>query len=154
MNISLQDNKILDEKQKDLSIEPRGIVDENSQGQTAIEGEITNENEIENTSDESTNTDTSTETTSTALSEPQTTNMSIPFIGLSALQCVVAFLLIVVVLQQSKSASSITSTVVNSDNQSYWNQNKGRSKESKLSRMTIVLGIIFFTITIVLSFIR
>ncbi|MDE6181811.1 MAG: preprotein translocase subunit SecG [Eubacteriales bacterium] len=79
--------------------------------------------------------------------------MSMPFMGLSILQCIVAFLLIVVVLQQSKTASPITSSG-SADTNSYWSKNKGRSKEGKLARLTIILGVIFFIVTLVLGFIK
>ncbi len=160
---SLQDNQNTDTEQETLSIEPRGTVEEEGQQQTAIEGEIlpdetftSSEGESVDTSNDSVAIDDSTETTSLIETTSQPTTMSIPFIGLSAIQCVVAFLLIVVVLQQSKSASSITSSAIvgSGDNQSYWSQNKGRSKESKLARMTVILGVIFFIITIALGFVR
>lgn len=149
-------------QQETLAIEPRGVVEETEGKQVGIEGEIlpdeTSSNESETVSG-----DTSSETasgegteTTTLASTPEPTSMSIPFIGLSVIQCIVAFLLIVVVLQQSKSASSMTSNsmVGSGDNKSYWSQNKGRSKESKLARITIILGVIFFIITIALGFVK
>lgn len=120
--------------------------------------ETTTSNTEEKTETPSSNTEEKTETTTsttTAQEMPTKTGMSIPFISLSILQCVIAFMLIVVVLQQSKSASSITSSsIVGGASDSYWNKNKGRSKEGKLAKMTIVLGIIFFIITISLGFIK
>lgn len=114
--------------------------EESSEVQTNAEGEV-----LETSTEVSTsNGDTS-------------TGMSIPFIGLSVLQCVIAFLLIIVVLQQSKTASSMASSAFSgaaADTESYWNKNKGRSKEGKLSRITIILGVIFFIITLILGFIK
>ena len=97
-----------------------------------------------------------TETTTTAeVQTAEKTGMSVPFIGLSILQCVIAFMLIIVVLQQSKSASSITSSaIVGGSSDSYWNKNKGRSKEGKLAKITIGLSVIFFIVTISLGFIK
>ncbi|WP_250278621.1 preprotein translocase subunit SecG [[Clostridium] colinum] len=126
--------------------------------QVGIEGEILPDEstEVTEASSDSTSTGESTETTTMTQADTSVSNMSVPFIGLSVIQCVVAFLLIAVVLQQSKSASSITSSAIvgNGDNQSYWNQNKGRSKESKLAKMTVILGVIFFIVTISLGFVR
>ena len=99
--------------------------------------------------------ETNTETTTLTQTSTDTTTMSIPFIGLSVVQCVVAFLLIVVVLQQSKNATGMTSnTMTGGGENTYWSQNKGRSRESKLSKMTVILAVIFFVITVALGFIK
>ncbi len=150
-------------QQETLAIEPRGAIEETEGKQVAIEGEIlpdeTSSNESESASEgasSETSSGEGTETTTSTTAPAEPTGMSIPFIGLSVIQCVVAFLLIVIVLQQSKSASSMTSSSMagSGDNQSYWSQNKGRSKESKLARITVILGVIFFIVTIALGFVR
>lgn len=82
----------------------------------------------------------------------QIAGMGVPFFGLSIVQVVVALSLIVVVLQQSKTASSMMSSG-NADN-SYWSQNKGRSVESKLERLTIILASLFFVVTMILSVLK
>ncbi len=164
---NIEETTVSDTKQETPSIETtqlnnREATEETSvQQQIGIEGEIlpdetTSVDESVDTSQDVVSSDETTETTSLIEADPQPANMSIPFIGLSAIQCVVAFFLIVVVLQQSKSASSITSGAIvgSGDNQSYWSKNKGRSKESKLARTTVILGLIFFIITIALGFIR
>lgn len=110
---------------------------------------------------ETTNTDNQTgETTSqetTAITEsnmPQVFGMNMPFVALAAIQVCISFALIIVVLQQSKTASSITASSYSSGGaNTYWSKNKGRSKESKLSRLTIILGILFLVITFALTFI-
>ncbi|WP_317366722.1 preprotein translocase subunit SecG [uncultured Tyzzerella sp.] len=151
-----QENSSENTQQEELSIEPR-VVEETKEKQVGIEGEILPDETSEATTstENSTVVDESTETTTLTETASKPDSMSIPFIGLSVIQCIVAFLLIVVVLQQSKSASGITSSsIVGGDSQSYWNQNKGRSKESKLARLTIILGVIFFIVTIALGFVR
>lgn len=80
------------------------------------------------------------------------TSMGIPFLGMSVLQVVVALSLIIVILQQSKTASSMMSSG-GTDN-SYWSKNKGRSKESQLERLTIILGALFFVATMILSVLK
>lgn len=82
----------------------------------------------------------------------QIAGMGVPFFGLSIVQVVVALSLIVVVLQQSKTASSMMSSG-NADS-SYWSQNKGRSVESKLERLTIILAGVFFIVTMILSVLK
>lgn len=161
---NIEETTLQDTEQETLSIEPRGIENEREsvQDQVAIEGEILpdetfiNEGESVDTSSDTVSTDGETESISLIEPDPAPAGMSVPYIGLSVLQCVIAFFLIVVVLQQSKSASGMTSsTIVGSgDNQSYWSQNKGRSKESKLARTTVILGVIFFIVTIALGFVR
>lgn len=98
------------------------------------------------------------ETTTTATTQATTkTGMSIPFIGLSIIQCIIAFLIIVVVLQQSKTATPMASNALSgaaAETDSYWNKNKGRSKEGKLAKMTVILAVIFFSITFILGFIK
>ena len=133
---TVKEDTSLNIEQEDEQIQPRVI---NGQEESSMEGESLS----------------SGETASLTETAPTTSNMSMPFIGLSAIQCIVAFLLIAVVLQQSKSASGITSSaIVGGDSQSYWNQNKGRSQESKLARMTVILGVIFFIVTISLGFVK
>ena len=105
-------------------------------------------------SQQTSSSDTSTETTTLAETTPSTTTMSVPFIGLSAIQFIVSFLLIIIVLQQSKTATGMTSTVFGGDSSSYWNKNKGRSKESKQARLTVILAVIFFIVTIALTIIK
>lgn len=131
------------ETSEELKIEPRNAetsekAESNSSNEETSEGETVSEEK----------TTTSTE----QASNPNT--MSMPFIGVSAIQCVVAFLLIVIVLQQSKNASGITSSGNINTGDSYWNKNKSRSQESKLARITVILAIIFFILTVALGFIK
>ena len=161
---NIEETTMQDTEQETLSIEPRGIEgeEETVQEQVGIEGEILPdetfiiEEESVDISSDAIAIDGETESISLIEPNPAPATMSVPFIGLSVLQCVVAFFLIVVVLQQSKSASGMTSSAIvgSGDNQSYWSQNKGRSKESKLARTTVILGVIFFIVTIALGFVR
>lgn len=150
-------------------------IEKTSQKETIAEQTTNNNNEditetTVNTSDESGETQTTgdgetLETTTSITGVQDSTlgeslakdSMSIPFIGLSILQCVIAFMLIVVVLQQSKTASAMASSAlsgVSAETDSYWNKNKGRSKEGKLARMTVILGVIFFILTLILGFLK
>lgn len=158
---SVEETTLSEIQEENSSVEVTDVDGEETsyQEQVAIEGEILPDET--SVSDESVNTseeaisDENTEVTTSIEVEPQVSTMSIPFIGLSALQCVIAFFLIVVVLQQSKTASSITSSaIIGGSDQSYWNKNKGRSKESKLAKMTVILGVIFFIVTITLGFVK
>lgn len=64
---------------------------------------------------------------------------------------VVAVALIILSLIQSKESSGVTSTVTGSSSNNFYNQNKGRTKEGKMKRWTIMLGIAFAVLAVVLS---
>ncbi len=64
---------------------------------------------------------------------------------------VVAVALIILSLIQSKESSGVTSTVTGSSSNNFYNQNKGRTKEGRMKRWTIMLGIAFAVLAVVLS---
>lgn len=59
--------------------------------------------------------------------------------------------LVVVVMFQNSKDSGLSAALTGSTN-SYWSQNKGRSKEGKLRKITVILAVIFFVLTVVLNF--
>ena len=59
-------------------------------------------------------------------------------------------MIVAVCLQEGKSAGLSGSISGGSD--SYWSRNKGRSKEGKLEKITIIVMIAFFVIAILLNF--
>lgn len=64
---------------------------------------------------------------------------------------IVTFALIVLTLIQSKESSGVTSTITGSSTNNFYNQNKGRTKEGRMKRWTIALGITFAVLAVVLS---
>lgn len=58
-------------------------------------------------------------------------------------------MIVAVCLQEGKSAGLSGSISGGSD--SYWSRNKGRSKEGRLEKITIVVMIVFFVIAILLN---
>lgn len=58
-------------------------------------------------------------------------------------------LIVVVLMQEGKSAG--LSGAINGVADTYWGKNKGRSMEGALSKITIVLSILFVAISIVLN---
>ncbi len=58
-------------------------------------------------------------------------------------------MIIVVCLQEGKSAGLSSSISGGSD--TYWSRNKGRSKEGKLEKITIIMTIVFFVAAILLN---
>ena len=59
--------------------------------------------------------------------------------------------LIVICLMQSKDDEGASGTIVGASSTSFYEKNKGRTKEGKLKKWTIILGITFVLLTIVLS---
>ena len=64
---------------------------------------------------------------------------------------VVAIVLIILTLIQSKESSGVTSTITGSSTNNFYNQNKGRTKEGRMKRWTITLGVVFAILAVVLS---
>jgi len=63
----------------------------------------------------------------------------------------VAVALIILSLIQSKESSGVTSTVTGSSSNNFYNQNKGRTKEGRMKRWTITLGVLFAVLAVALS---
>ena len=64
---------------------------------------------------------------------------------------VVAILLIIIVLLQSGKAES-ASQIISGGNLDLFNKRKERGSELFISRLTFVLGLLFFVLTIVMDF--
>ena len=66
---------------------------------------------------------------------------------------VVALALIILALIQSKEDAGLSSTITGSSTNNFFERNKGRTKEGKQKRWTIILGIVFAILTIALGII-
>ncbi len=66
---------------------------------------------------------------------------------------VVALALIILALIQSKEDAGLSSTITGSSTNNFFEKNKGRTKEGKQKRWTIILGIVFAILTIALGII-
>ena len=64
---------------------------------------------------------------------------------------IVALTLIILALLQSKEDSGLSSTITGSSTNNFFEKNKGRTKEGKQKRWTIILSIVFAILTIVLG---
>jgi len=58
-------------------------------------------------------------------------------------------LIIAIVVQQSKSSGLSSGLSGGSD--TYWSRNRGRSKEGKLERITLIAGIVFMVLAVILN---
>ena len=65
-----------------------------------------------------------------------------------AINCLV---LIVVCLMQSKDDEGASGAIVGGTSSSFYEKNKGRTKEGMLKRLTIILAIVFVVLTIALG---
>lgn len=66
---------------------------------------------------------------------------------------VVAIALIILAMIQSKEDEGLSSTITGSSTNNFFEKNKGRTKEGKQKRWTIILGVVFTILTIVLGII-
>ena len=66
---------------------------------------------------------------------------------------IICFALTALALIQSKEDAGLSSTITGSSTSNFFEKNKGRTKEGKQKRWTIILGIAFFIVVIVLSII-
>lgn len=66
---------------------------------------------------------------------------------------IVSIALIILTLIQSKDDEGLSSTITGSSTNNFYEKNKGRTKEGKQKRWTIILAIIFAILTIALGII-
>ena len=66
---------------------------------------------------------------------------------------IVALALIILALLQSKEDSGLSSTITGSSTNNFFEKNKGRTKEGKQKRWTVILSIVFAVLTIALAII-
>ena len=77
--------------------------------------------------------------------------MQVLKIILMIIDIVVAFALIGITLMQHKDDPGLSSTITGAAANNFLDKNKGRTKEGKLKKWTIILGVIFAVLTIVLN---
>ena len=63
---------------------------------------------------------------------------------------IVCFALIIVAMMQTKDDSGASATITGASS-NFYEKNKGRTKEGKMKRWTIILAVVFAILTIVLS---
>jgi len=64
---------------------------------------------------------------------------------------IVAVVLIILTLIQSKEDAGLSSTITGSSTDNFYEKNKGKTKEGKQKRWTIILAIVFAILTIALG---
>lgn len=77
--------------------------------------------------------------------------MGILKVVLIIIYVIVCLVLIGIALMQSGEDEGASGTIVGSSANSFFEKNKGRTKEGKLKKWTIILGIAFIILTVVLG---
>ena len=70
---------------------------------------------------------------------------------LTVIYFIVAFVVIILALVQSKEDEGLSSTLTGSSTNNFYDKNKTRTKTGKLKKWTIILSVIFAILTIVLG---
>lgn len=70
---------------------------------------------------------------------------------LTVIYFVIALIVIILALIQSKDDSGLSSTITGSSTNNFYEKNKGRTKEGKQKRLMITSSIVFAVLTIVLG---
>lgn len=70
---------------------------------------------------------------------------------LTVIYFIVALAVIILATIQSKDDAGLSSTITGSSTNNFYEKNKGRTKEGKQKRWTIILAIVFAILTIVLG---
>lgn len=68
-----------------------------------------------------------------------------------AIYVIICLALIIVATIQTKDSSGASGAITGSSTNNFYEKNKGRTKEGKLKRLTIILGIAFIVGSIVLG---
>ena len=79
--------------------------------------------------------------------------MEIIKIILIVIDFLICIALTILTMIQSKDDAGLSSTITGSSTNNFFEKNKGRTKEGKQKRWTIILGILFIIVTIALSII-
>lgn len=72
---------------------------------------------------------------------------------LTGVYLLVSIVLIVLVMIQSKEDAGMSATITGSSSNNFFEQNKGRTKEGKQKKWTIILAVAFVVVGIALSII-
>ena len=79
--------------------------------------------------------------------------MQIIKIILVVVDFIICIALTILAMMQSKEDAGLSSTITGSSTNNFFEKNKGRTREGKLKRWTIILGVAFVIVTIALSII-
>ena len=72
---------------------------------------------------------------------------------LTGIYLLISVILVILVMVQSKEDAGMSATITGSSSNNFFEQNKGRTKEGKQNRWTIILAVAFVVVGIALSII-
>lgn len=72
---------------------------------------------------------------------------------LTGIYFIISIVLIILIMLQSKDDAGMSATITGSSSNNFFEQNKGRTKEGKQKRWTIILAVAFVVVGIALSII-
>lgn len=72
---------------------------------------------------------------------------------LTGIYLLISLVLIILIMVQSKEDAGMSATIVGSSSSNFFEQNKGRTKEGKQKKWTIILAVAFVVVGIALSII-
>ena len=64
---------------------------------------------------------------------------------------VICVALIIVATMQTKDSQGASGAITGTSTNNFYEKNKGRTKEGKIKRLTIILGVLFLVFTIILG---
>lgn len=67
---------------------------------------------------------------------------------LTAIYAVVCVILIILTVKQAKGDEGLSSTITGAGAENFYEQNKGKTREGRLRKWTIILGIVFVILSI------
>ncbi len=68
-----------------------------------------------------------------------------------AIYIIICIALIIVATVQTKDSNGLSEAIVGSSTNNFYEKNKGRTKEGKIKRYTVILGVAFMISTVILS---
>lgn len=68
-----------------------------------------------------------------------------------AIYVIICVALIIVATVQTKDSSGASATITGSSTNNFYEKNKGRTKEGKMKRLTVILGVAFIISSVILS---
>ena len=77
--------------------------------------------------------------------------MEIAKTTLTIVYFIIALAMIILALIQTKEDGGLSSTITGSSTNNFYEKNKGRTKEGRMKRWTIILGVLFAVLAIVLG---
>ena len=70
---------------------------------------------------------------------------------LTVIYVIICLIVIVLVMKQNKDDKGASGTITGSSTSNFYEKNKGRTREGKLKKWTLIFGILFIVLTLVLG---